>query len=167
MEKSSFQIRKFRMEDCPEIHKLFNYYVTHSYAAYPDSVVDLSFIQKLMSNFGDQPCYVIVKDDNGLIGFGMFRKYHYSSSFDRVAELTYFIYPEYTSIGLGSQLFEKLIKDASKRGIESVLASISSKNEQSLKFHKKHGFKQCGRFRKIGKKFNEDFDVIWMQKFLS
>jgi len=167
METSSFQIRKFRMDDCPDIHKLFNYFVTHSYAAYPDSVVDLSFIQKLMGNYGDYPCYITENDKRGVVGFGMLRKYHFSSVFDRVAELTYFIYPDFTSIGLGSQLIEKLINDARKRGIESVLASISSKNEQSLKFHKKHGFKQCGRFLKIGKKFNEDFDVIWMQKFLS
>ena len=167
MQTSSFQIRKFRMDDCPEIQKLFNYYVTHSYSAYPYSVIDLSFIQKLMSNYGDYPCYIIENDEKVLVGFGMLRKYHFASSFDRVAELSYFLYPDYTYIGLGSQLFDKLLIDARKRGIESVLASISSKNEQSLKFHKKHGFKQCGRFHKIGKKFNEDFDVIWMQKFLS
>ena len=155
------------MEDCDGIHKLFNYYVTHSFSAYPDSVVELSFIQKLMSNYGDYPCYIIEQDEKGLAGFGMLRKHHFASSFNRVAELTYFIYPDFTSIGLGSQLIEKLLAEAKKREIESVLASISSKNTQSIRFHKKHGFKQCGRFLKIGKKFNEDFDVIWMQKFLT
>jgi L-amino acid N-acyltransferase YncA len=167
MLESQFQIRKYRNEDCAEIHKLFNYYVTQSWAAYPENEVELSFIQSLMYNYGDYPVYVVENDQKALIGFGMLRKYHFSSSFDRVAELTYFIYPDYTSIGLGSQLIEKLILDARKRSIVSVLASISSKNIQSLKFHKKHGFKICGKFHKIGLKFNQVFDVVWMQKFIS
>jgi len=36
----------------------------------------------------------------------------------------------------------------------------------SLNFHFKQGFKECGRFQRIGQKFGRDFDVIWMQKFL-
>jgi L-amino acid N-acyltransferase YncA len=48
--------------------------------------------------------------------------------------------------------------------ITTLLANICSLNKQSLKFHRKNGFKRCGTFRKIGTKFGKDFDVVWMQK---
>ena len=30
--------------------------------------------------------------------------------------------------------------------ISTILASISSLNERSIRFHEKHGFTECGRF---------------------
>jgi L-amino acid N-acyltransferase YncA len=37
-------------------------------------------------------------------------------------------------------------------------------NAASLSFHKKHGFTECGRFRGIGKKKGQSFDVVYMQR---
>jgi phosphinothricin acetyltransferase len=61
---------------------------------------------------------------------------------------------------------ERLLADACERGIDNILGMISLLNEQSLHFHRKHGFEQCGWFRRVGRKWDNDFDVIWMQKFL-
>lgn len=36
----------------------------------------------------------------------------------------------------------------------------------SLAFHRKHGFEDCGRFKGVGRKFGEDFDIVWMQRHL-
>ncbi len=51
-------------------------------------------------------------------------------------------------------------------GIDSLLVNISSRNRESLGFHLKNGFRECGRFLKVGRKFGEDFDAVWMQKQL-
>ncbi|MBE0481730.1 MAG: GNAT family N-acetyltransferase [Dehalococcoidia bacterium] len=59
-----------------------------------------------------------------------------------------------------------LIREASQMGIDTLLASISSRNQSSIDFHKKNGFTECGKFVSIGRKFGQDFDVVWMQKFL-
>ncbi len=48
--------------------------------------------------------------------------------------------------------------------IDTIMASVSSLNESSLQFHVNHGFTESGRFIRIGKKFNRDFDVVWFQK---
>jgi phosphinothricin acetyltransferase len=51
-------------------------------------------------------------------------------------------------------------------GIDNLLASASSLNEQSLRFHAKVGFERCGTFRSVGRKAGRDFDVVWFQKRL-
>jgi phosphinothricin acetyltransferase len=63
-------------------------------------------------------------------------------------------------------LFDALIDDAKKMEVTTLLASISSQNEESLAFHKRKGFDECGRFRKVGRKFGKEFDLVWMQKFI-
>jgi phosphinothricin acetyltransferase len=59
-----------------------------------------------------------------------------------------------------------LINEAKQKGVSSILASISSLNEGSINFHRKNGFVECGRFKKIGKKKEQFFDVVWMQRML-
>jgi len=60
-------------------------------------------------------------------------------------------------------MLRQLIKDAKSNGIHNILACIVSKNTQSIKFHEKHGFVECGRFKNVGYKFNQYFDLVWMQ----
>jgi phosphinothricin acetyltransferase len=59
-----------------------------------------------------------------------------------------------------------LLHEAAERKISSILAGISSLNSASVAFHKKRGFQECGRFQKIGRKWGQDFDVVWMQKII-
>jgi phosphinothricin acetyltransferase len=53
-----------------------------------------------------------------------------------------------------------------KKGISVILASTSSLNEGSIRFHAKNGFTECGRFRNVGKKRGTFFDTVWMQKLI-
>jgi phosphinothricin acetyltransferase len=49
-------------------------------------------------------------------------------------------------------------------GVKHLLANISSRNKQSIGFHLKNGFTECGRFHNIGRKKGDYFDVVWMEK---
>ena len=51
-------------------------------------------------------------------------------------------------------------------GIDNFVANVCSLNEDSLRFHLKNGFVECGRLKRVGKKFDTDFDIVWMQKYL-
>ena len=41
---------------------------------------------------------------------------------------------------------------AKKMGLHTVLANVSSLNEESIRFHLRNGFTECGRFKEAGKK---------------
>jgi phosphinothricin acetyltransferase len=82
------------------------------------------------------------------------------------AEITYFIRPDCTGKGIGSIMLEYLLGGAREKGLHCILASISSLNEGSIRFHLRNGFSECGRFREVGKKRGKLFDIVWMQKLL-
>lgn len=159
-------IRKAREEDRKAVVEIFNYFVENSFAAYPDARADYSLFDFLKGMCLESAFYTIEKPDREIAGFGMLRPHQRSNTFSRAAELTYFILPDYSRRGLGGRLLDVLEAEAARLGVETLLANISSLNDISLNFHIKHGFRQVGLFERVGRKFNKDFDVIWMQKFL-
>jgi len=160
-------IRKVQEGDREAVVDIFNYFVENSFAAYPDTKADYSLFDFLKGMCREGVFYVIEKPGGGIAGFGMLRHHQRSNTFDCTAELTYFILPDYSRKGLGTRLLDVLEKEAEKLGVKSLLANISSLNGQSLSFHTRQGFKQCGLFERVGSKFGKDFDVVWMQKFIN
>lgn len=161
-----FSIRYVRDTDRQAVTDVFNYFVENSFAAYPTSKVSPVFYDHIARNRSNYPFYVIEDGCHRVVGFGLLQPHHPADGLRRTGELTYFLLPEASRQGIGSRLLG-LFEDAARlMGIDTVVASVSSLNNVSIGFHRKHGFVECGRLRKVGFKFEEDFDVVWFQKFL-
>ena len=145
---------------------IFNYYVEHSFAAYPAEKMPHIFFNGFLQQTKEFPAVVVKGEDGTVLGFGALRPHSPIPTFAGVAEITYFVHPEHTGKGLGAKILEYLVAGAKEKGITCILASISGLNEGSIRFHAKHGFVECGRFRRVGKKLGQEFDVVWMQRFL-
>jgi phosphinothricin acetyltransferase len=150
-----------------EIIDIFNLYVRQSFAAYPDQPVPHEFFARFQQMTQGYPAYVAKVASGQVAGFGFLRPFHLASTLRRTAEVTYFLSPQFTKQGIGTALLNRLIEEALPRGIDSIVASISSKNEESIAFHRKNGFRECGRFERAGRKHDQDFDVVWMQRQLT
>jgi len=164
--RTKYMIRSVENSDEESILKIFNYYIENSFSAYSEKRVERGFLD-LMKRIADgYPFYVVETDNKEVVGFAMLHAYDRAESFNRVAEVSYFLAENHTRAGLGRQLLEKMTAAAMEMGIDTLLASICSLNEKSLNFHFKNGFVECGRFLKIGNKWGKDFDQIWVQKFI-
>ena len=159
--KEIIRIRPYQENDFDEVFKVFNTFAKDSFAAYCNEGFDVevfhNHIEKAKIN-------LVLTDNNRVIGFGYISEYKPYKNFNRTGVLTYFILTEYTAKGLGTRIINELISIGKKQGITNYLAQISSKNKQSLNFHKKHGFVEVGKFKDVGTKFDQNFDIVWMQK---
>lgn len=150
-----------------EVLDIFNYYIENSFAAYLATKLPYNFFSKFLEIPNGFPAYVIKnRDTENVVGFCFLKAYSPLPSFKETAEITYFIEKDSVGMGLGKLALNLLEEEAQKLGIKYLLANISSENEQSLKFHAKNGFKECGRFYNIGKKKDKNFDIVYMQKSL-
>jgi phosphinothricin acetyltransferase len=145
---------------------IFNYYIEHGFAAYPQDTVPYAFFDAITNLCRGYPSAILVDADGPVAGFGMLRPHNLMPAFAQTAEVTYFIRPGLTGQGLGSQLLAHLEAEGKRLGITVVLANISSLNEGSIRFHQRHGFTECGRFRGVARKRGVVFDTVWMQKTL-
>jgi L-amino acid N-acyltransferase YncA len=161
----------YSLEEMSDQHRhavvdIFNYFIAHSFAAYPQEPVDYVLFDRFSEMARGYPSLVVKEDSGEVVGFAFLHPYHSASTLRRTAVITYFIMPEHTRKGLGTAILERFVEAAQKLGVDTILASISSRNEESIRFHRKNGFHECGRFRKVGRKFGQDFDVVWMQLHL-
>jgi L-amino acid N-acyltransferase YncA len=157
-------IRPKTEEDHENILEVVNSFVKNSFAAYQDEPYPASMVDEWTKK---SRVFLVLETGNEVVGFGFAASYRPFKSFNHVGVLTYFILEEYTGKGLGTKLINQLISKGKELGITNYLAHISSKNEQSLNFHKKHGFQEVGRFKDMSVKLGESVDMIWVQKQLN
>lgn len=145
---------------------IFNHYVENSFAAYPETKLSYDAFDMFLQMSQDYPTAKVIDKNGRAIGFGMLRSHNPMPTFAKTAEITYFIDPDHTRKGIGTKLLRFLEEEAMKKGITNILANISSLNPESIDFHKKSGFIECGRFKNVGRKKGKLFDTVWMQKVL-
>lgn len=161
---SEITLEQIAESDREQLIDIFNYYIENSFAAYPEKKVPYEFFDIILGMCKDYPSVAVKNKKGNLIGFGMLRPHNPMPAFKHTAEITYFISPGMTGRGIGSKLLEYLENKASSCSISCILASISSLNDGSIRFHSNHGFTECGRFRKVACKKDVYFDTVWMQK---
>jgi len=161
-----FSLQPISQEDREALIDIFNYYVDNSFSAYPETKVPYDFFDTLLEMAHGYPTVAVRDKNNNLIGFGMLRRYSPFSTFSQTAEISYFISPNYTGKGIGTAMLLYLVRKARQSGLTSILASVSSLNEDSIRFHSKNGFVECGRFCQVGTKKGQVFDVVYMQRMI-
>jgi phosphinothricin acetyltransferase len=145
---------------------IFNYYIRNTFAAYPEQEVPYEFFGMFLEICKNYPSVVVKDSEKNVAGFGMLRPHNPMPAFRHTAEVTCFIRHGETGKGLGTKMLVFLETEGKKQGISTILASISSLNEGSIRFHARNGFSDCGRFKKVGQKKGVVFDTVWMQKFI-
>ena len=145
---------------------IFNYYVENSFAVYPEKLAPYEFYDTFLDMCQGFPNGTLKNESGEVVGFGMLRPYSPIPTFSITAEATYFVKQGYTGKGLGTIFLEYLIDGGRNKGIKSILASVSSLNDGSMRFHARHGFVECGRFRNVGQKQGQVFDIVYYQRML-
>lgn len=162
-----FSVAPLSHNDREAVIDIFNYYVENTFAAYPENKIPYQAYDLFLQMSNGFPAGTISDGNGRVVGFGLLHAHNPMPTFSQTAEVTYFIHPDYTGKGLGKTLLDFLEKGAIEKGIKNILASISSLNPGSVRFHQRNGFLECGRFRRVGKKKGQEFDTVWMQKTLS
>jgi L-amino acid N-acyltransferase len=161
----------YTFAEMSEIHRhavidIFNDFITETHAAFLTEAVDYPFFDQFLKMAHGYPALVVLTGPWQVVGFGFLRPHYIADSSQKAAQVTYFILPDYTRQGLGTMLLNFFIAAARKLGLDSLFANVSSRNHESLEFHRQHGFREYARFPKVGQKFGEDVDALWLQKQL-
>jgi len=162
-----YQLADLSEGDRQAVVAIFNYFIEHSFAAYPAEPVPAGFFHRLLAMRQGYPAVVVKSEAGQTVGFALLRAFHPAGTFRRTAEITYFLMPEHTRQGIGSRILTQFEVAAHALGIDNLIASVSSLNQESLRFHSRAGFERCGSLRAVGAKFGRDFDVVLFQKRLA
>lgn len=68
------------------------------------------------------------------------------------------------------EILENILKRQNVLNMYACIACTEQEDKYltnaSVRFHEKMGFKTAGKFNKCGYKFNNWYDMVWMEKFI-
>ena len=149
--------------------RIYNYYVDNSFSNFEEKKVSLSDFTDNYKNIKNNKLpYLAAMIDKNLVGIAYLNKFRDKSGYRFAFENTIYVHDNYLKQGIGFKLLKQLIISSKKnKDIKKIVAVIGSIDSiGSIKVHKKLGFKNCGKLKKIGFKKNKWIDCIIMQKDL-
>lgn len=153
-------------KDYEIVKEIYDYYVINSTVTFATEKPSLSDLKEtIVTGHQKYKSYLIIADSN-ICGFCYFSQYRKRQAYDRTAEITIYLKPEFAGMGIGKQTLEKLKTIALENGIAVLIGTITAENLPSIRLFEKCGFEKCADFRQVGEKFNRLLDVVAYQKIL-
>lgn len=163
-------IRPATPDDAQSILDIYRYYVENTAISFeitvPTTEQIRARIEKTISAFP----YLVVASDNKVIGYTYAGPFIPREAYNHCAEVSIYISREKTHSGLGRRLYAEIMPLLKNQGITNVYACIGVPEVEdeyltnnSAQFHSHMGFREVGRFRNSGRKFNRFYHMIWME----
>jgi phosphinothricin acetyltransferase len=152
--------------DLPEVKKIYDWFISHSTATFHTEPIQVDELKEFL--YVDHPLYksYLIYADKEIAGYCFLTNYKKRQAYDRTAELTIYLKPEFFGKGIGKIAVAHLEKVASEKGLKNLLAIITGDNDGSIALFKSCGYVQCADFKNVGEKFNKVLDVVAFQKQL-
>jgi L-amino acid N-acyltransferase YncA len=96
---TEYHIRQVQGSDAEAIIGIFNYYIEHSFAAYPDHPIPIQAFDVMKNMVLNEGFFVAENGSGNVVGFAMLKHYQQMNSFAHCAEVSYFIDKSHTGKG--------------------------------------------------------------------
>jgi len=137
-------------KDLPKIVDIYNSTVPTRLATADIEPVSVDSRRAWFNNHvpGKRPIMVERIDDE-VVAWVSFESFYGRPAYDRTAEISIYIGPEYRRQGLGKRLLKESLAMTPELGIRSVVAYIFSHNEGSMRLFRSFGFETWGELPDI------------------
>ncbi len=158
------QVRIATEADVPAIREIYNYEVLHGTATFDTEPRTLADRLEWYRERQQHPYVVLAADVGGeTVGWGSLAAYRPRPAYRFTSENSVYIHQDWRGRGIGKAIMDRLVETARENGLRNVLAVIAEGHPDSEALHARFGFEHVGRLSKVGYKFEEWLDVVFMQ----
>ncbi len=158
------KIRAATKSDLPQILTIVNESIRNTVAIYD---YDERTLEEQITWFDDKITFgfpvLVATLDELIVGFGSYGTFKSKTGYDATVEHSVYVSPEFIEKGIGRLILTSLIRSAKAQKLHVMIGYIDASNEESINFHKKFGFVECGHLKQVGYKFGKWLDVKLMQ----
>ena len=159
-------IRTATIYDSPGITSIYNHYIEHSISTFQEKRIEPSFIEEKISNTPAHCPWLVYEENNEVLGYAYASPWKAREAYRHSVEISVYTHPDYNGKGMGSQLYEELIRRLRSFNIHAVIGGISLPNAASVALHEKFGFEKVAHFKEVGYKFEQWIDVGYWELVL-
>lgn len=155
-------IRHATPEDASAIADIWNPYIRDTAVTFnrverrPEDVAGLMTARAER----DWPWLVAEEEGGGLLGFATYAQFRTGAGYAHTMEHTIILGPDAGGQGAARTLVRALVDHARARGVHVLVGCVSAENDAGLAFHERFGFREAGRIREAGRKFDRWMDLV-------
>ncbi len=153
-------------EDLLIVKEIYDYYILNSTATFHTEPITVGELKEFMLIGHPKYKSFLIYCDGQLCGYCYFSWYKKRQAYDRTAEVTLYLKPEFHGKGIGQIVLTELEQIALDAGIKNLLGIITGENSASIALFEKCGYTNCANFRQVGEKFGRLLDVVAYQKII-
>ena len=164
-EGSALTVRTLDAGDHARVLDIYNHYVEHSPATFDVHPFNMAQRIPWFAQFEQDPfhCVVAVHQER-VVGYACSTSFKSKPAYRTSVECSVYTDPAHQAKGVGTAMYEVLLSYLSEQEVHRAYAGIALPNDASVAVHKKFGFQQAGHFREVGYKFDQYWDVLWMER---
>ena len=154
------KIRKATIDDAESITRIYNHFVENAHATMQYKSSPVSFFLDIVQKIQESGHHWLVAEIEGeILGYCYSQKWNPREGYDHTCEISIYLAPGHTGIGLGTQLYNELFSRLEQAGKRSIIAVIGLPNPGSIALHEKFGMSKVAHFNSMGIKFGKWIDV--------
>lgn len=160
-------IRPARVSDLPEILAIYNHYVEQSAATFEVARLTVDDRRDWFgehSRGGRHRLLVAVEGDGRLLGWATTSPFRARAAYATTVESSVYCRPGETGRGVGTHLYRAIFEAIRDEDVERIVAGIALPNPASVALHQRFAFRPVGTFTRVGRKFGQYWDVLWMER---
>ena len=167
-------LRSASPEDADELLAIYAAYVTSTAVSFEYEPPSLEEFQNRIEDTLAVYPYIVAEYGGEILGYSYASALKKRAAYIHSVETSIYLKRNMRRNGIGSMLYhclENVLKAQGVLNLNACVASSPRENDahltsDSILFHEKMGYRLIGRFSKCGFKFNEWYDMVWMEKHI-
>ncbi len=166
MNTVSVQIEPASAEDLGAINEIYNHYVETTAVTFDLEPKSMAWRREWFGSFGDRGRHrLLVARERGVaVGYATSGAYRPREAYGPTVETSVYLAPHHVGRGIGSALYETLLRELGDEDVHRAFAGIALPNPASVRLHERFGFRRAGLFTEQGRKFGRYWDVAWYER---
>lgn len=153
--------------DVPAIHALYAPIVIETHVSFelvPPSEEEIR--HRLQDGLAQGYPWLVCESDGGVIAYAYASQHRRRAGYRWTVESSVYVLPAHRARGVGRTLYRSLLAIVGLQGYQAVCAVIALPNPASVALHARLGFREIGRFERVGYKRGRWWDTLWMERLL-
>jgi L-amino acid N-acyltransferase YncA len=149
------------------VKEIYDYYILNSTATFHKALISIVELKSVILISHPKYKSFLIDYKGETCGYCYISQYKNRQAYDRTAEITIYLKPEYSGKGIGEETLKLLETVAKNNEICVLIGIITGENQASIGLFEKCGYEKCAHFKKVGEKFDRLLDVVAYQKIIN
>ncbi len=157
-------IRQAVATDAEAVACIYNHYIRETIITFVEQPVSPSeMAERIAQTAAASLPWLVAEQSDTIVGYAYASKWKERSAYRFSAETTIYLVPGCFGKGIGTSLYQALLKQLKDLGLHVAIGGVALPNAASVALHEKLGFRKVAHFGEVGFKFDKWIDVAYWQ----